>query len=115
MSRDEVNTGAALLDLRQELRDPCRSGRARTSDPQRGINRLDRFRSQIVELEICFPIGTFPKTGEVGLVPDLKVPGAYLVSSVTLLDMPDESIDKIVPTIRFRMRCIAVPIEDAAL
>ena len=29
--------------------------------------------------------------------------------------MPDESIDEVAPTFRFRMRCVALPIEDAVL
>ena len=115
MRGHEVDGGSALLDVRQELRDPRRSGSAWAPHPQSGIDGLDRLCSQIVELEVCLLVGTFPESGEVGFVPDLEKPSMYFISSVPSFDVPDESIDEVAPTFRFRMRCVAVPIENAVL
>src|ERR1019366_1382531 len=83
----EVNTGAALLDVRQKLGNPCCPRRSRPADTQGGIDGFDCLRCQVVELEVCFLISALPKAGEVGLIPDLEIPCAHLVLPVALLDM----------------------------
>ncbi|MDB6083658.1 MAG: hypothetical protein JWN43_1539 [Gammaproteobacteria bacterium] len=109
----EIDTGATLFDMGQELGNPRDPGSRRASNPQRGIDGLDRLRCQIVEIEIGFLVGSFPKAREVGLVPDLEVPAAYFIPSITLFDMTDEGSYEVAPTHGLRMGCVAIPIEHA--
>src|ERR1035438_57574 len=115
MRGHEVNRGTALLHMGEEFGYPCRSCSARPPNPQRGVDRLDCLCRQIIELEVRIFIATFPETGEVGFVPHFEEPCPYFVASVAFFYVPDISIDQVVPAFRFRMRCVALPIEDSVI
>src|ERR1017187_2072728 len=115
VSCHEVNTRAALLDVRQKLGNPCCPSRSRTADTQSGIDRFNRPCCQVIKFEVRFLITALPKAGEVGLIPDLKKPRAHLLVSVALLDMSNKCIHQVVPACGVRVGRIAIPIEDAVL
>src|SRR6267142_490128 len=102
--RDEINTGATLPHVGQKLGDPGRSCGGRTSDPQGRIDRLDRPRGHVVEIKVRLLVGALPKTREIGFIPDLEIPGAYLVATVALLNMVDESRHEVPPARGVRVR-----------
>src|SRR5207244_3288303 len=68
MRRHEVDGGATLLDVREKLGNPRGSGSRRPANSQRRIDGLDRFRRQIVQIEIRLLVRSFPESREVGLV-----------------------------------------------
>ena len=115
MRRDEVHGCAALLNVGEEFRHPGRSCGRRTSDAQNRVNGLNGPCSQVIKVEIRLLIGSFPEAREVGLVPDFEVPAAYLLATVALLNMTDESSHQAVPAHGVRVRGVTVPIEDTVL
>ncbi len=93
MSRHEIDWSAAELDVRQKFRNPCCAGRTGAADAQLGIDGFDCPGGEVIEFKICLLVAALPEPGQIGLVPHLEVPGANLVSSVVLFQVPDKGID----------------------
>src|SRR5690348_16328467 len=115
MGGDEVDRGATLLYMRQKLGDPRCACSARTSNPQLGIDCLDRLGCCVVELEVRLLISVFSEAGEIGFIPHFEEPRAHLFFAVARFNMTDECIDEVLPCFGLRMRGVAMPIENAVL
>ncbi len=112
MGGDEIDRHVAGGDEGQELGHPRRTRGRWAADAELGVDRLDRARGVFVQPEIGRLVGLFPEAVEIGLVPDLEEPAAHLRLAVALLDVGDEGGDEAAPSLRLRVRGIAVPPED---
>ena len=99
MRGEEVDRGARLVGVGEQLLDPPRGGRGRSADAQPGVDRLHRGGRDVVQREVLRR-GARPEDLEVGLVPHLEGPVLdEVLEAVALGEVGRQVADEVVPAL----------------
>ena len=80
----------------QQVVDPAHGRGGWSTDLEGGIDRLDRLRGGVVQVEVV-GLRAGPEHLQVRLVPDLEQPAGDLVAAVAIDEMADQRLDQVAP------------------